>query len=129
MANTTRRILIVDGNHSFRESLRQFFHSLGHEALQAETGPQALDQISSVCPDLIIMDAQLSGMNADEVTARLKRINSTRHIPIIISSGWTTACNVEERIYRALAAGAEEVLYKPLQLPMLRDVLRSYLTT
>jgi response regulator of citrate/malate metabolism len=36
-------------------------------------------------------------------------------------------CNVEERIQRAVNAGAEEVLYKPFQFPMLRDVLRTYL--
>jgi response regulator of citrate/malate metabolism len=52
---------------------------------------------------------------------------STRNIPVIINTGWTTACNVEERIHRALIAGAAEILYKPFQLPMLRDVLRTYL--
>jgi response regulator of citrate/malate metabolism len=46
---------------------------------------------------------------------------------VIINSGWTTACNVEERIHRALNAGAEEILYRPLQFPTLRNVLRTYL--
>jgi CheY-like chemotaxis protein len=50
-----------------------------------------------------------------------------RKIPVVINTGWTTACNVDERADRALNAGAAEILYKPFYLPMLRDVLRSYL--
>ena len=41
--------------------------------------------------------------------------------------GWTTTFNVEERINRALTAGAEEILYRPIQYPILRHVLRTYL--
>jgi CheY-like chemotaxis protein len=48
---------------------------------------------------------------------------STRHIPVVIDTAWSMACNIEERIHRALNAGAEEVLYKPFQFPMLRNVL------
>jgi CheY-like chemotaxis protein len=66
-------------------------------------------------------------MNGDEATARLKAKMSTRNIPILINTGWTTACNIEERANRALLAGAAEILYKPFHLSMLRDVLRTYL--
>jgi CheY-like chemotaxis protein len=127
MRNTAKKILIVDSNDSFRESLRAFIQGLGHQVFEANTGPEAIDKVSSIHPDLIIMDVQLPGMNGDEVTARVKRNISTRNIPVIINSGWTTACNVEERIHRALNAGAEEILYRPLQFPTLRNVLRTYL--
>lgn len=127
MRHTAKRILIVDSNPSSRESLGGFIRGLGHEVLEATTGPEALEKVSSIHPDLVIMDVQLPGMNGDEVTTKIKRNMSTRNIPVIINSGWTTACNVEERIHRALNAGAEEVLYRPLQFPILRDVLRTYL--
>ena len=74
-----------------------------------------------------MMDLRLPGMTGDEATKRLKTNVATRHIPVIINAAWTTACNVEERAERALLAGAAEILYKPFQLPMLRDVLRSSL--
>jgi CheY-like chemotaxis protein len=63
----------------------------------------------------------------DEATVRLKRNTSTRNIPVVISTAWTTACNVGDRVDRALDAGAAEILYKPFHLTMLRDVLRTYL--
>jgi CheY-like chemotaxis protein len=128
MRNTTKKILIVDGNDAFRESLRTFIKSLGHEVFEAATGLAAIEKASSVHPDLIMMDVHLPGMKGDEVTTRLKKNMSTRNIPVVINSGWTTECNVEERIDRALNAGAAEVLYKPFQFPMLRDVLRSHLS-
>lgn len=127
MSNTAKKILIVDSNDAFRESLKVFIKSLGHEVFEGITGPEAIDKASSIHPDLIMMDVRLPGMNGDEVTAQLKRSSSTRNIPVILNTGWTTACNVEEKIDRALNAGADEILYRPLQFPLLRNVLRSYL--
>ena len=127
MRNTAKKILIVDSNDAFRESLRKFITGLGHEVFEAATGQEALEKACTMHPDLIMMDVRLPEMNGDEVTARLKRNMSTRHIPVLINTAWSMACNVEERIHRALNAGAEEILYKPFQFPMLRDVLRTYL--
>lgn len=127
MRNTAKKILIVDENDASRGSLGAFIKGLGYEVVEAVTGPQAIDTASSIHPDLIMMDLRLPGMNGDEATARLKAKMSTRNIPILINTGWTTACNIEERANRALLAGAAEILYKPFHLSMLRDVLRTYL--
>jgi CheY-like chemotaxis protein len=127
MQKTAKKILIIDSNDAFRESLKVFIKGLGHDVFEGATGPEAIDKASSIHPDLIMMDVRLPGMNGDEVTAQLKRSTSTRNIPVILNTGWTTACNVEEKIDRALNAGADEILYRPLQFPLLRNVLRSYL--
>lgn len=127
MRKIDKKILIVDENDAFRETLRKFLQGLGYEVFEAVSGPEAIDKACTVHPHLIMMDVRLPGMNGDEATARLKANTSTRNIPVVINAGWTTACNVEERVNRALNAGAAEVLYKPFQLPMVRDVLRTYL--
>jgi two-component system, cell cycle response regulator DivK len=127
MRNTPKKILIVDGNDSSRESLRGFIKGLGHEVFEAATGLEAVDRASSIHPDLIMMELRLPEIDGDEATKRLKSNVSTRNIPVVINTGWTTACNVEERADRALNAGAAEILYKPFYFPMLRDVLRTYL--
>jgi CheY-like chemotaxis protein len=127
MRNSNKKILVVDGNNGSRESLRDFLQGLGHEVHEASTGLEAIDKASSLHPNLIMMELRLPEMTGDEATKRLKSNMATRHIPIVINTGWTTACNIEERVDRALTAGAEEVLYKPFYLPMVRDVLRTYL--
>jgi two-component system cell cycle response regulator DivK len=128
MRNTGKRILIADGNDTFRESLGAFIKGLGHEVFEVATGRAVIDTASSIHPDLIMMDLCLPGMNGDVATARLKANMSTRNIPVVINTGWTTACNVEERANRALIAGAAEILYKPFHFPTLRNVLRSHLS-
>ncbi len=127
MRNTAKKILIADADESFRGSLRAFFNGLRYEVIEAATGQETVEKASSLRPDLIFMDVQLPGMKGDEVTRQLKKNLSTQRIPVLLNTGWTTACNVEERIERAITAGAAEVLYRPLQLPMLRNVMRTYL--
>jgi CheY-like chemotaxis protein len=127
MRNPAKKILIVDENDACRESLGVSIKGLGYEVVEAATGPEAIGKASSMHPDLIMMDLRLPGMNGDEATARLKRNLSTRNIPVIISTAWSTACNIGDRVDRALEAGAEEILYKPFHSTMLRDVLRTYL--
>lgn len=127
MENKAKKILIADTNETFRASLRVFLQGLGHEVREATNGDEIICTIAADRPDLILMDVQLPGMNGDEIAVQLKRNMATRNIPLLISAAWSTACNIEARISRALTAGAEEILYKPFQLPMLRNVLRSYL--
>ena len=127
MPSTAKKILIVDENNACRELLGGLIKGLGHEVLEAATGPEAIEKASSLHPNLIMMELRLPGMNGDEATARIKKNLSTRNIPVLISTAWTTACNIGDRVDRALEAGAEEILYKPFHSTMLRDVLRTYL--
>jgi two-component system, cell cycle response regulator DivK len=127
MANKARKILIVDNNDAWRDTLGGFIKGLGHEVFEASTGQEAIDRASSLHPDLIMMDLSLPEMNGDEATVRLKRNTSTRNIPVVINTSWSMSCNVGDRADRALDAGAEEILYKPFHLTTLRDVLRTYL--
>ena len=127
MGDRAKKILIVDSDSSFRESVRTFINTLGHHVFEATSGREALEKAASIIPNLILMDVRLPGLNGDDVIARLKANRPTRNIPVVITTGWTTACNVEERVNRALLAGAAEILYRPVQFPVLRGVLRAYL--
>jgi two-component system cell cycle response regulator DivK len=90
MRNTAKKILIADENDAYRKSLGVSIKCLGYEVFEAATGPEAIDKASSMRPDLIMMDRRLPGMNGDEATVRLKRNLSTRNIPMVISTAWTT---------------------------------------
>ena len=88
---------------------------------------EAIEAACNMRPHLIMLGLRLPGLNGDEVTKRLKAKSATRNIPVVISTAWTTVCNVGDRVDRALEAGAEQILYKPFHASLLRDVLRTYL--
>src|SRR5437773_11501953 len=111
MRSTTKKILIVDENDACRDSLGVSLEGLGYEVLEAATGLEAIDKASSLHPDLIMIDLRLPGMNGDEATACIKRNLSTRNIPVVISTGWTTDCNVRDFVDRVLDAGPAENSY------------------
>lgn len=127
MPNTAKKVLIVDYNEASREFLGEFIKRLGYEVFEAITGQEAIDRACTLQPDLIIMELRLPGIHGDEVTARLKGNVATQNIPVVINTAWSTTCHIGDGVARALEAGAAEILYKPFELAMLRDVLRSYL--
>jgi two-component system, cell cycle response regulator DivK len=120
-----KRILIVEDNADCRELLRLIFtRQLGCEVVEAATGLAAVEQASATHPDLILMDLGLPGINGAEATERIKANPAIKDIPIVIN----TAFNATDLTKRALAAGAAEILHKPIELIVLRDTLRKYLS-
>ena len=66
----------------------------------------------------------MPGMDGGETTARLKMSPSTKDIPVLINTAYTTCVDTR----RALDAGAAGILHKPLNLATLHAVLRKYLS-
>ena len=120
-----KKILIVEDNADCRELLRLIItRQLGCEVVEAATGLAAVDQASATHPDLILMDLGLPGISGAEATERIKANPAIKDIPIVIN----TAFSATELTRRALAAGAAEILHKPIELMVLRDTLRKYLS-
>ena len=123
VANTKKKILVVDDNDDCRALLLLCIDRFGYEAFQAATAREALNRVTAVHPDLIMMDLSLPGMSGEEATTYLKANPTTREIPVLISTALTAGTQTD----RALEAGASEILYKPLDLLKLREVLSRYL--
>ena len=64
-------------------------------------------------------------MNGAEATAHRKTNPSTRDIPVLIITAYIAGIDTR----RALAAGAVEILHKPLDLTTLPNVLQRYLSS
>jgi CheY-like chemotaxis protein len=125
VAEKKKRILVVEDNADCRELLRLIItRQLGCEVVEAATGLAAVDQASATHPDLILMDLGLPGISGAEATERIKANPAIKDIPIVIN----TAFSATELTRRALAAGAAEILHKPIELMVLRDTLRKYLS-
>src|ERR1044071_3983185 len=117
------KILVVDDNSAIRELLVLRLKNSSYEAVEAASGLQAVEQARSSRPDLIIMDLGMPAGTGDEAIALLKADPGTRDIPVIV----LTAFLHGSVLNRAVAAGAAEILHKPVNLRSLELVLQRHL--
>ena len=120
-----KKILIVEDNNDCRDLLAKFINRSGYNAIEADSGREAIGKAFEMHPDLILMDIYLPDIIGDEIIARLKANPATRDIPVVI----TTALLEGTARNHALHAGAAEILEKPFSITKMREVLDRYLTT
>ena len=117
------RILIADDNQQNRELLEAYLADDGHEILMAADGRQTLDVTLEQKPDLILLDIMMPKLSGYEVCQRLKENPSTRSIPVLM----VTALRDMGDIEKAVAAGADDFLSKPVHRLELKTRVRSLL--
>ncbi len=103
------RILVVDDD----TAAIQLMHSLlagEAEMLFARSGEQALKQVETAPPDLILMDVEMPGIGGIEACRRLKCDPRFASIPVI----FVTSFGDEQKELAALRAGAVDFLSKPV---------------
>jgi two-component system, cell cycle response regulator DivK len=103
-------ILIVDDNATNMELSTFILESADYTVLAATNAENGLTLARERCPDLILMDIQLPGMDGLQATALLKADEATRDIPVIA----LTALAMKGDEERILAAGCDGYIAKPL---------------
>lgn len=118
------RILIVDDTATNRIVYKVRLSEAFYEPLIATDGESGLRMAREEPPDLILLDLSLPDMPGAEMLRRLKADPLTQGIPVIALSATRTG---EDR-RQALAAGADDVMSKPLNesvlLARMRNLLR-----
>lgn len=112
------RILAVDDHPANRMLLRRQLVHLGHRVKEAKDGEEAWVCWQQEAFDVVITDCSMPGMDGLELT-RLIREHQKADVTIL---GLTANAWPEERV-RCLAAGMNDCMFKPLQLPQLQSIL------
>ena len=111
-------VMVVDDNLSQRRTTAMILERVGYDVATAEDGFRALELASQRPFDAVLMDIRMPTMNGVETFRRLKKIIPDATVIMM------TAYTVEDLVQEALAEGACEVLYKPLDIDLLLSVLR-----
>ena len=114
------KILVIEDEKSISHFISTVLNNNGYEAMQAQTGEEALSMISSHCPDLIVLDLGLPDMDGLEVLRSVRKWSS---LPIVVVS----ARNHERDKVEALDAGADDYVTKPFRLAELLARVRALL--
>ena len=122
-AGPRRRILVVDDVPANRALLHEWLAPLGFEIIEAEHGAQALEQVRSQPPDLVLTDILMPGMRGDEFMARIHQMDALRSVPIIAMSAATT----DTRVPVGVGHDAGAFLPKPLVREQLLNEVRRQL--
>jgi DNA-binding response OmpR family regulator len=105
------RILVVDDEPQNLELMEAILQDAGYAVLSASGGEEALVLANAKRPDLIILDLMMPGLSGFEVCARVKTDPQTGGTPVL----FVTALNQIADKERALAAGGDDFLTKPVQ--------------
>ncbi len=105
------RILIVDDNEANVELLEAYLAGVNCELAIAADGREALDKVAEFRPDVILLDIMMPKLSGFEVCKQVKDDPGTRKIMILM----VTALNELGDIERAVAAGTDDFLSKPVQ--------------
>lgn len=117
------RILVVEDNNDNRILMSDMLTSLGYVILEAVNGEQGLEIASQEIPDLIFMDLSLPVMDGWSATKHLKNNPKLRNIPIIALTAHALVGDQE----RALEAGCDDYISKPISFDTLKEKLQEYL--
>ncbi|MDX2231539.1 MAG: two-component system response regulator [Leptolyngbyaceae cyanobacterium bins.349] len=115
------RVLVVDDHPSSRMTAVALLSVEGYDVIEADSGPAALEMVSSGNPDLILLDVMMPGMDGFEVCRRLKQDEQTRLTPIV----FVTALDDRRSRLRGIEAGGDDFLTKPFDQLELSARVRS----
>jgi len=119
----TSSVLVVDDEPSIRRGLIFLLRKEGYAPLEARDGREALEKVFGEKPDLILLDMMMPELNGLEVCRILKSNEDTRLIPVVL----ITAVHSQDEKIKAIDAGADDFVNKPINIAELRARVRSLL--
>jgi CheY-like chemotaxis protein len=121
----TKALVVADDEPRNVELIRMVVEDTGLPVriLVARNGLDAIRCSQEARPALVLMDLKMPVLDGWEATRRLKADPGTAAIPIVALTAQAMAGDRE----RALAAGCDDYLAKPLDIPTLKALLRRHL--
>ncbi|MDA1309404.1 MAG: response regulator [Proteobacteria bacterium] len=120
------RVLYIEDNPANMILMESLIDRIsGVELIPAETAEIGLVLARAEPPDLVLMDINLPGMDGISALKELRAMEETKTIPVVAVS----AAAMPQDIERAIEAGFEQYITKPINLRQAIEIIKQYLTT
>ncbi len=114
------RALVIDDSRAMRRIVSRILTDAGYEVVEAEHGQDALDGLGAgPLPELACIDWNMPVMDGLQFVMAVRKNPAWRRMTMMM----VTTEGEQDRIVRALAAGAHEYLIKPFTADAMRDKL------
>ena len=110
-------ILIVDDDAGMTETLSDILDDKGYDVASCGDGHQAIEIIKKKKFDLVLMDIKMPGINGVETFKEVHRISPETKVIMM------TAYSVEELVKEAMDGGAFDIIYKPLDIKKIVNII------
>jgi signal transduction histidine kinase/CheY-like chemotaxis protein len=115
-AGPRRKVLVVDNEQVDRELLVNILTPLGFETAQAQSGQECLAMYQAYCPDLILMDLAMPGIDGWEASRIIRTVHGSS-VPILIVS----ANAYDKGLENPAGIAAEDFIVKPVNVAELLE--------
>jgi CheY-like chemotaxis protein len=113
-------VLVVDDDEDVLEAISEALVQAGYSVLGASDGAEALEQLKTATPALILLDLYMPTMDGAEFRREQLRNPSSAAIPTVAISA------VDDVDTRARGLGFDDALEKPVQLDVLLSLVARY---
>ncbi|MFP4378889.1 MAG: response regulator [Candidatus Sumerlaeia bacterium] len=116
-------VLVVEDEEDILELIQYKLSQEGYTVTGVGSGEEALKEIRTKVPDLVILDLMLPGMDGLEVCRSIKNDTNAKNVPVVM----LTAKNEEADVVTGLELGADDYIPKPFSPRILVARIRAVL--
>ncbi|MGV8898464.1 MAG: Hpt domain-containing protein [Burkholderiaceae bacterium] len=120
---TQRSVMVVDDSLTVRKVTQRLLAREGYQVVLAKDGVDALQQLQTVTPDVMLVDIEMPRMDGFELTRKVRSDARFRHIPIIMITSRTAD---KHRNY-AMELGVDAYFGKPYQEDALLEAIATHI--
>ena len=114
--------LVIEDSATERSIISDFCKQLGITIVIAESGEEGLKTLETLTPDVIILDVVLPGLSGFEICRKIKEMEQTKAIPIVLCS--TKATDMDK--FWGKRQGADAYITKPIDQTIFTDTIQQF---
>ena len=113
-------VVLVDDHEIVRNGVRAYLNTMPDFQVigEASSGEEALQVVSELIPDIVLLDLILPGMDGVETTRRIKKLSPRTQVVVL------TSYHEDVHIFPALKAGAISYILKDMKMDKLVEAVR-----